>query len=65
MNYLSKTLPEHGEGVKRESLLKASELIGWFADNRTDVFKAALKALGEKEMRDALNDLENNVKGWR
>lgn len=61
---LSKLIPEVAEGVKRESLLCVADFIFWMNQNKPEVFKEAIKAVG-KDCRNAFNDLDKHVELWR
>ena len=63
--FLSKLLPDGCGNVNRSTLLVVSEVIAWLHDHKPDALKAAMQAVGHKEVRDALNDLEDHVEWWR
>lgn len=62
---ISKFLPEHAEGIKRESLIQTCDFINYIIDFHTEVYEKAVKKLGKKECRDAFSDLSKHVELWR
>lgn len=65
MPKLNKILPETGVGVRRETLLQVADTIRWLHQNKPDALQAAIKAGGAKEVKAALNDLEDHCELWR
>ena len=66
MSNLSKFVPDSGgDGVTRQSLVTIADFISWIHVNKPDVFKAALRANGDKEVKKALNELEEYCDLWR
>ena len=66
MTKLNSLVPEvGGDGISRLMLMRVADFIGHIADRHPDVIKNTLKALGQKEFSDALNNLEKLVEEWR
>lgn len=65
MSKLNKIIPDGYGNVNRSTLLTVADLISWLHQNKPDALQAAIKAGGAKEVKAALNDLEDHCELWR
>ena len=65
MKKLSPILPDHLNQVSRKTVITVAEVIAWIDDKYPDALKNAIKTLGQKEVKAALNELEAAAVDWR
>ena len=62
---LAPLMVENGQGVKRLSLLQLADIMAYINDKHTRVLSEVKKEFGDKEVKTALNDLEDTVQLYR
>ena len=65
MSKLNTLVPDGPSNVNRSTVLTVADLIAWLHKNKPDALKAAIQAGGAKEVKAALNDLEDHCELWR
>jgi len=62
---LNPMIPESGSGMRRLHLLQIADLLGYLWEKQQDAMKAAMQEFGQKEVKAAMNALEDHVQLWR
>lgn len=62
---LSKFIPDNTDSPTRLSLVRVNAFIQWLRNNKPEVYKEAIKALGAKDCQQAFDDIGKATLLWR